>query len=90
MSEQLELELATLRRDWIEEAAPRVVTMLPTLGAFTADDLRGRIPDPPAPNWFGCLVARLRNAGLIQEAGRVKSTRPERNGAKISAWRAAQ
>ena len=87
---QLQLELAALRRDWIDENAPRIVALLPTLGTFTADDLRGKIPDPPQPNWFGCLIARLRNTGLIQEAGRVKSTRPERNGAKISAWRAAQ
>jgi len=86
----VQLELSGLRREWIEDAAPRVVTLLPSLGTFTADDLRGRIPEPPQPNWFGCLIARLRNTGLIQEAGRVKSTRPERNGAKISAWRAAQ
>lgn len=85
----VQLELAALKRDWIEDAAPRVATLLPTLGTFTADDLRGLLPEPPTPNWFGCLIARLRNTGLIQEAGRVKSTRPERNGAKISAWRAA-
>jgi hypothetical protein len=89
MKPPLQLELAALKRDWIDDVSPRIAAMLPALGTFTADDLRGKIPEPPQPNWIGCLMARLRNTGLIQEAGRVRSTRRNRNGAKISAWRAA-
>lgn len=89
MNPPLQLELSALKRAWIDDVSPRVATMLPSLGTFTADDLRDKIPAPPQPNWIGCLFARLRNTGLIQEAGRVRPKRAERNGAKISAWRAA-
>ena len=85
----VQLELSEMRRDWIDLYAPTVVALLPALGDFTADDLRGKIPDPPHPNWFGSLIARLRKLKLVVEVGRVRSTRSKRNGAKISAWRAA-
>ena len=82
----LQLELATLKRDWIDQSAAAFAARSFSIGTFTADDLRHYIEPPPEPNWIGCLMARLRNEGLIKEVGRVRSTRPERNGAKVSLW----
>lgn len=86
MNSAQQLELAELKRAWIDEAEATFDRIKGTLGRFTADRLHAVLTAPPHENWIGCLVARLRNTGKIRECGRVKSTRPERNGAKISVW----
>ena len=80
------LKLDELKRAWIDDAESKFNARAFSLGTFTTDDLRHYIDEPPTPNWIGCLAARLRNCGRIREIGRVKSTRPERNGAKVSLW----
>ncbi len=83
----IQLELTGIKRDWIEDVAPRVVSIAPGLGQFTADDLHERIkPGPQHLNWWGCLLAKLSNAGLLRKAGYRASKRPEANGRVISVW----
>jgi len=82
-----QLELADLKRDWIDGAADLLSrTLLARGNQITAETIRKYVVAPPHENWFGCLVAKLRCTGKIKEVGRVKSSRPERNGAKITLW----
>lgn len=90
MSEAIQLELGTMKRDWVEDAAAQLVALLPGLGEFTFDDLHPILPKPENENWFGVLAAKLRNHGLIRRVGAVASRRPEANGRLISVWRAAR
>ena len=82
----VQLELAQLKRAWIDNALKAFDSRAFCIGTFTADDLRAYIGEPPHPNWTGCFVAALRSRGRIKEVGRVKSTRPKRNGAKIGLY----
>lgn len=83
-------QLDLIKSDWIEETLPRVAMMLPTLGAFTTDILHERIkPEPTNRNWWGCLLAKMRNTGLVAKVGYKPSERPEANGRVIAIWRAA-
>lgn len=84
-----QLELPGTRREWIDDAAPRLVMMLPTLGRFTSDDIHRLLPPPAHANWFGILVATLKNRGLVRKVGYKPSERKERNGGVISVWEAA-
>lgn len=87
MSQQL--ELCELKRAWIDDAADLLSrTLLARGNQITAETMRKYVIAPPHDNWFGCLVAKLRCTGKIKEIGRVKSNRPERNGAKITLWEA--
>ena len=86
MKTENQLELSEIKRVWIDDAHARFMARLFSIGTFSADDLRHYVEPPPEPNWIGCLMARLRNEGRIREVGRVRSNRPERNGAKISLW----
>jgi len=81
-----QLELSSLKRDWIDLAAEQFKGLVASKPQFTSDDLMIGLSTPENPNWVGCLIAKLRKAGRIREIGRVKSTRPERNGAKITLW----
>ena len=81
------LELATLKRQWIEDAIAFFDRNKHGINSpFSADEFRPCFPPPPKSNWQGCLFAALRCTGRIKEAGRVRSIRPERNGAKITLW----
>ena len=80
-----QLELAGLKRVWIDDAVISFARFYPG-HRFTADELHSTLPTPDHDGWWGCLVAKLRCNGRIREIGRVKSTRPERNGAKITLW----
>lgn len=82
-----QLELTDIKRDWIEDAFQSLLPMLPSLGEFTSDDLHGRLPEPSNVNYFGCLMAKLRNEGLIERVNARPSKRPESNGRLISVWR---
>jgi hypothetical protein len=83
----IQLELSAIKRDWIQSAAPEVLRYAGTVAEFTTDDLRGVVPEPECRNWWGCVLAALKNEGRIVETGRRPSKRPEANGRKISAWR---
>jgi hypothetical protein len=84
----IQLELSELKRDWIDDAEKDFFNNRSILPAqFTSEHvLSMSLISPPHPNWVGCLMARLRNTGRIREVGRVRSSRPERNGAKITLW----
>lgn len=88
MSETLQLELAGLKRDWIEDVAPRVAVLAPGLGEFTADDLHAKLPPPQEFNWWGVLLAKLKRLGVIADVGARPSRRPCANGRKITVWSA--
>ena len=79
-----QLELSEMKRAWIDTSIDRFFAM--GFRQFSADDLHKILDAPPHDNWFGCMMASLRCRGKIREVGRVKSTRPERNGAKITLW----
>lgn len=84
---QTELCLNEIKRAWIDDAINLLEhTLLARGNQVTAEDMRLRVTPPPHPNWIGCMVAKLRCSGRIKEVGRVKSNRPERNGAKITLW----
>ena len=83
-----QLELEGLKRDWLDEVAPRVAVLAPGLGEFTADDLHGKLPPPQEFNWWGVLLAKLKNVGAIVRVGYKPSTRPQANGRVVSVWRA--
>jgi hypothetical protein len=79
------------RSKWIAEVKPYVLLILPNLGRFSVDDLHSKLPEfglsePAQVNDWGALVAELRNEGRIIESGQIRSTRPTRNGAKVTAW----
>ena len=88
MKTENQLELSELKRAWIDDALDKVNARAFSIGNFTADDLRQYIGEPPHPNWTGCFIASLRCSGRIREVGRVRSNRPERNGAKIGLYEA--
>lgn len=79
-----QLELSELKRAWIDDVAEKIAALNGL--KFSSDDIHKYAAQPDHPNWFGCLIAKLRCTGKIREIGRVKSARPERNGAKISLW----
>jgi len=89
-TQEYQLELRELRRPWVDDALPRLATMLPALGEFTSDDLHDRLPKPEHDNWYGVLVAAARNKGLIERVGARPSCRDEANGRWIAVWRARQ
>lgn len=81
-----QLELAELKRDWVQESSASFAALtLPAV--WSADDLHGLLPEPQERNWFGVLMAALKNRGLIEKAGYKPSTRPEANGRVIALWR---
>lgn len=84
---QLTLPLSTLKRDWIDKAAAAVLSK-PSGTRFTSDDLHDWLPQPEVDNWFGCVMARLRNEGHIRRplVYPQPSRRPERNGAVVFTW----
>lgn len=79
-------QLSLLDRDWITENVPLVVSRMRGRD-FTADDLHAVLGEPPEPNWYGILCAKMRNSGLIVGVGYRPSTRPERNGGVLRVWR---
>jgi hypothetical protein len=81
-----QLELSEMKRAWIDEALTAFNARAFSIGTFCADELHQYLPPPDHDGWWGCFVAKLRCAGRIKEVGRVKSTRPERNGAKVTLW----
>ena len=81
-----QLELTTIKRQWIDDAASQFALMAHKLGAFTFDELHNLLPQPEHKNHWGCLAAFLRNKGFIRRINAVPSKRPEANGRLISVW----
>lgn len=87
MNETLTLPLDEVKRKWIEDAAPMVLRIMSGAGDFTTDDLHSVLPTPGNVNWFGVLMAQLRNTGKIQPWGFMRSKRKQANGRLIQVWR---
>lgn len=86
---ELRLRVAKLSRDWIDLVFDAACHAAQHLGEFTTDDLHLALNTAPKhPNWWGSLTAKMQAAGVIVEAGRVRSRRPEANGRKVTLWRA--
>jgi hypothetical protein len=79
-------KLAELKPRWVEDAASQMALLLPGLGEFTSDDLHALIASPQSPNWWGVLLAKLANEGLLRRVGVRPSRRPEANGRLVSVW----
>lgn len=78
-------QLNLLWRDWIEENTPCVLSTMAGK-QFTSDDLHKTLGAPPQQNWWGVLLARLKNKGLVRRVGYKPSERTERNGGVIAVW----
>lgn len=85
-----QLELTTLKRDWIDDNAPAVRQWIALTNGneFTSDDIRhDLLLQPSQPNWMGCLMAGIEASGLIVGTGWTRSKRPSRNGGTVKVWR---
>ena len=83
----LQLELTTIRRQWIDEAIPVVLDYGRTVPEFGSDDLHNILPVPQHPNYFGVLFSQLKARNLITEAGFRMSKNRAANGRKLQTWR---
>ena len=91
----VQLELTEIKRAWLDQSLEKFTDdnheglwLLRELGEFTSDDIHVCLPQPPDhPNWYGVLVAKMKNAGLIKCVGYRPSTRKERNGGVVRVWR---
>ena len=81
-----QLELSELQRDWVADAAMAFPGFFTRSQRFTTDDLHPLLPKPENHNWFGVLMAKLKNQGRIKRVSAVASTRPEANGRLLSLW----
>ena len=81
-----QLELTSIKRDWVEQSIPRV-EMFFDGKEFTSDDLHRILDAPDHANYFGVLIATMKKRGLIKEVGYEVSTQPERNKARVLKWR---
>lgn len=86
------VELGDLKRKWIDEAALKVAELaeagkLPEPD-WSSDDLHTLLTKQPEQlNWWGCLIAKLRNQRMIKRTGSKPSTRDTRNGAWIGTYK---
>lgn len=81
----MQLELTTIKRQWIDDAVASFPSLkLPPV--FCADDLHKHLPEPTEANWLGCFFAVLRNSKRIRRVGYKVSERPSRNGAEVKTW----
>jgi len=84
-----QLELTTLKRDWIDDAVSFITLRMNQWGTWSSDKLYEVLPTKPEhPNWMGAALAVLRNEGLIEECGRVTSKRKQANGRRVTLWKA--
>lgn len=86
------VDLGDLKRKWIDEAALKVAELaeagkLPEPD-WSSDDLHTLLTKQPEQlNWWGCLMAKLKNEGKIIRTGSKPSSRPEANGRWIASWK---
>lgn len=81
------MELTSIKRAWIDEAVARFKTLyLPA--EWTSDDLHKTLPVPDSDAWWGVLMAKLKNTGLIECVGYRPSARKARNGGVLRVWKA--
>lgn len=81
-----QLELTTIKRQWIDDAASQFALIKSRLGQFDFDEMHKLLPEPEQPCWWGIFSAQLAKAGIIRRVGARASKRPEANGRLISVW----
>lgn len=79
-------QLSLLDREWATVHAPTVVSAMAGRD-FTADDLHAILPTPENRNYYGVLLARMKNKGMVRKVGYQPSLRPEANGRVVAVWR---
>ena len=80
-------QLNLLQRDWCEQMEEHVKIIFGRWNTFTSDDLHKSIEEPHHHNWYGVLMARMKNKGLVERVGYQPSKRPEANGRPIAIWK---
>ncbi len=80
-----QLNLFDIKNDWCNRMTPIVLASFKS--EFTTDDIHRVVEAPAHPNWFGVLVAQLKNKGLVEKVGYRTSQRKEANGRAVAAWR---
>ena len=80
------IQLDLLKRDWCERMESSVLALMAGR-PFTSDDLHPWLDAPEHCNWYGVLMARMKNKGLAERIGYRPSKRPEANGRPIAIWR---
>jgi hypothetical protein len=73
--------------EWSGAAAKALRTLAAGGSAFSAEDVRDLVGDPPTPNAFGALFLTASRAGLIEPVGIAKSRRIQRHSSWIRMWR---
>lgn len=82
----VQLELSTMKREWLDDAMGQFALIASRYRRFTTDDLHPILGEPASRGWWGALTAKLQAEGFIREAGRVASQRKSANGRKITIW----
>jgi hypothetical protein len=72
--------------DWPRQAALAIVELSYEKHLFSADDLRGRIPDAPHSWMVGQAFSAARNAGLIARKGFDVSKSKSRKFGVVRVW----
>lgn len=80
--------LAATREVVIRRAQRALLTVLLETGSGTADDVRALVELPPGVNakCFGAAPGPLARAGIISQAGFVKTNRPEAHARPLTLW----
>ena len=89
-TEQMNLQLDLLQRSWCERVEREVISHAKGAAEFTTDSIRDFVESPAHPNWFGVLMARMKNQGLVESIGWRVSQRKAANGRPIRVWRIKQ
>lgn len=76
--------LSEIKRAWIENAAEQIVQIF---SDFTTDDLHEYFAEPMEKNWWGVLMAKLKNEGKVERIGYKQSNRKSANGRVVAVWR---
>lgn len=79
-----------LAEDWELYREKAITWMVKQPGEFTADTLRGVMPDY-RPEWMPAVFNTASRRGLIEPVDRapVRSTHPSRRGSLLTYWRSA-
>lgn len=80
-------DLASLWDPWPREADRAIEELARRRVMFTAEDLRAMVGDPDRPGLIGARILAAARAGIIERAGYVQASRPERRGGVVALWR---
>jgi len=72
---------------WLGVAHDAIVELAASEAVFSAEDVRRRAGEPPAPNLLGVAVRKARLAGLIEACGVETANRAAAHGRLLRLWR---